>query len=45
MSPPPNCISADGVEDWPRMEKADVARRLLERIASELLGDDGSVWT
>ena len=29
-------ISADGVEDWPRMAKDDVARRLVERIAAAL---------
>ena len=29
-------ISRDGVEDWPRMDKRDVARRLVERIAAEL---------
>ncbi|MBS0124743.1 bifunctional phosphopantothenoylcysteine decarboxylase/phosphopantothenate--cysteine ligase CoaBC [Thetidibacter halocola] len=30
-------ISADGAEDWPRMGKRDVARRLAERIAAALL--------
>ena len=29
-------ISRDGVEDWPRMAKSDVARRLVERIAEKL---------
>ncbi len=29
-------IGRDGVEDWPRMPKRDVARRLVERIAAEL---------
>ncbi len=29
-------ISADGAEDWPRMGKGDVARRLAERIAEAL---------
>ena len=29
-------ITADGAEDWPRMSKADVARRLAERIAAAL---------
>ncbi len=29
-------VSADGVEDWPRMPKEDVARRLVERIAAAL---------
>ena len=29
-------IGRDGVEDWPRMAKGDVARRLVERIAAEL---------
>ncbi len=27
-------ITAEGAEDWPRMSKADVARRLAERIAA-----------
>ncbi len=29
-------VSADGVEDWPRMSKTDVANRLGERIAKTL---------
>jgi phosphopantothenoylcysteine decarboxylase/phosphopantothenate--cysteine ligase len=29
-------VSAEGVEDWPRMSKADVANRLAERIAQTL---------
>lgn len=29
-------VSADGVEDWPRMSKADVADRLAERISQHL---------
>ena len=29
-------ISADGVEDWPRMSKEDVADRLAERVAAIL---------
>ena len=29
-------ISADGVEDWPRMSKEDVADRLAERVAANL---------
>jgi phosphopantothenoylcysteine decarboxylase/phosphopantothenate--cysteine ligase len=29
-------ISAAGVEDWPLMDKAEVARRLAQRIAAEL---------
>jgi len=29
-------ISSDGAEDWDRMSKADVARRLAERIADAL---------
>ncbi len=29
-------VSADGIEDWPRMAKDDVARRLVERIAETL---------
>ncbi len=31
-------ITAEGVEDWPRMAKAEVARRLAERIAAALTG-------
>jgi len=34
-------VSADGVEDWPRMSKADVANRLAERIAKTLETDSG----
>jgi len=29
-------ITADTVEDWPRMDKLDVARHLTERIAIAL---------
>ncbi|MDH3738931.1 MAG: bifunctional phosphopantothenoylcysteine decarboxylase/phosphopantothenate synthase, partial [Alphaproteobacteria bacterium] len=29
-------ISADGVEDWPRMSKEDVADRLADRVAATL---------
>jgi phosphopantothenoylcysteine decarboxylase/phosphopantothenate--cysteine ligase len=29
-------ITADGTEDWPRASKADIARRLAERIADAL---------
>ena len=29
-------ISADGVEDWPRMSKEDVAERLAERVSATL---------
>ncbi len=29
-------VTGDGVEDWPRMGKAEVARRLVERIAAAL---------
>ena len=29
-------ISADGVEDWPRMSKTDVAERLADRITEQL---------
>ena len=29
-------VSADGVEDWPRMSKEDVADRLAERVAAAL---------
>ncbi len=44
-------VTALDVEDWPRMEKTEVARRLLQRIADQVgpgesgLGEDGSVWT
>ena len=31
-------ISADGVEDWPRMSKIDLARRLADRIAAAIGG-------
>ncbi|MGE5442597.1 MAG: phosphopantothenoylcysteine decarboxylase, partial [Bacteroidota bacterium] len=31
-------ISADGVEDWPRMSKRAIAERLVTRIADELAG-------
>ena len=34
-------IAADSVEDWPRMAKGDVARRLVERIAVALADRDG----
>ena len=29
-------VTADGIEDWPRLPKAEVARRLAERIAEAL---------
>jgi phosphopantothenoylcysteine decarboxylase/phosphopantothenate--cysteine ligase len=32
-------VSADGVEDWPRMGKAAVAERLAARIAAALTGE------
>ena len=32
-------ISADGVEDWPRMSKTDVAERLADRITEQLGAD------
>lgn len=32
-------VRADGVEDWPTLSKADVARRLIERIGEELTND------
>ncbi|MEM7429857.1 MAG: bifunctional phosphopantothenoylcysteine decarboxylase/phosphopantothenate--cysteine ligase CoaBC [Pseudomonadota bacterium] len=38
-------ITGDGVENWPRMEKAEVARRLMERVADRILDADASVWT
>ncbi|MDE0716827.1 MAG: hypothetical protein OXH64_02690, partial [Rhodospirillaceae bacterium] len=33
-------IREDGVEDWPRLAKDEVARRLAERIAQALESDD-----
>ncbi|MEM8704519.1 MAG: phosphopantothenoylcysteine decarboxylase, partial [Pseudomonadota bacterium] len=32
-------VSRSGVEDWPEMNKADVARQIIERAAQELRGD------
>ena len=29
-------VTADGVEDWPKMAKTEVADRLIERIANSL---------
>ena len=29
-------VSADGVEDWPRMSKTDMADRLADRITKQL---------
>jgi phosphopantothenoylcysteine decarboxylase/phosphopantothenate--cysteine ligase len=29
-------ITADGAESWPRMDKAEVARKLADRIAAAL---------
>jgi phosphopantothenoylcysteine decarboxylase/phosphopantothenate--cysteine ligase len=29
-------VSANGVEDWPAMDKKDVARRLIARAAEKL---------
>jgi phosphopantothenoylcysteine decarboxylase/phosphopantothenate--cysteine ligase len=34
-------ISADGAEAWPRLDKAEVARRLAQRIADALRGAGG----
>ena len=31
-------VSAEGIEDWPRLPKREVARRLVARIAAELTG-------
>ncbi len=31
-------VTADGAEDWPRMSKAEVARRLMARVAGALEG-------
>ncbi len=33
-------VTADGVEDWPRLAKAEVARRLADRIAEALAGSE-----
>ncbi len=38
-------ITSEGTEAWPRMEKAEVARRLMERVADRLAGEETSVWT
>lgn len=35
-------VTSNGVEDWPQMEKSQVAARLMARIADEL---DEGVWT
>ncbi|WP_188529555.1 bifunctional phosphopantothenoylcysteine decarboxylase/phosphopantothenate--cysteine ligase CoaBC [Sinisalibacter lacisalsi] len=35
-------VRADGVEDWPRMSKRDVARKLAARIAEALAGEAGA---
>ncbi|SDE35440.1 bifunctional phosphopantothenoylcysteine decarboxylase/phosphopantothenate--cysteine ligase CoaBC [Limimaricola pyoseonensis] len=35
-------ITATGSEDWPRMGKADVARRLAQRLAEALANEDGT---
>jgi phosphopantothenoylcysteine decarboxylase/phosphopantothenate--cysteine ligase len=37
--------AADGVEDWPRLSKEEVARLLMERVADTLAkdGNEGSV--
>jgi len=32
-------VTGDGAEDWPRMSKAEVARRLLARVAAALDGE------
>ena len=29
-------VSADGIEDWPRMSKTDIAERLADRITEQL---------
>ena len=38
-------IASEGTEDWPRMEKAEVARRLMEKVADHLDGEETSIWT
>ncbi|MCV0425998.1 MAG: bifunctional phosphopantothenoylcysteine decarboxylase/phosphopantothenate--cysteine ligase CoaBC [Roseibium sp.] len=35
-------VSKDGVEDWPQMDKTDVARQIIARAAAALTGDKGS---
>ncbi len=35
-------VTSNGVEDWPLMDKSDVAARLMERVCDEL---DEGVWT
>jgi phosphopantothenoylcysteine decarboxylase / phosphopantothenate---cysteine ligase len=32
-------VTADGAEDWPRMSKAEVAQRLMSRVAEALEGE------
>ena len=34
-------VSADGVESWPDMDKGDVARRLMDRVAEWLVENTG----
>ena len=35
-------VTSNGVEDWPLMDKSDVAARLMDRVCDEL---DEGVWT
>jgi phosphopantothenoylcysteine decarboxylase/phosphopantothenate--cysteine ligase len=37
-------VSRDGVEDWPLMDKDEVARRLMARAAERLGGKGTQVW-
>jgi hypothetical protein len=34
-------VSADGVESWPDLDKGDVARRLMDRVAAYLAKNTG----
>jgi phosphopantothenoylcysteine decarboxylase/phosphopantothenate--cysteine ligase len=34
-------VSAEGVESWPDMDKGDVARRLMDRVAAWLAENTG----
>ncbi|MEM9635653.1 MAG: bifunctional phosphopantothenoylcysteine decarboxylase/phosphopantothenate synthase, partial [Pseudomonadota bacterium] len=35
-------VSKSGVEDWPQMDKADVARQIIARAADALKNGSGS---
>lgn len=34
-------VSADGVESWPRLDKSEIAARLVARLAEKLCAEDG----